>query len=55
MRKSVSVDFDVLEIIEDFTNQAKFKNIDVQLISDEMGKNGSADKAQLAQSVNGRN
>lgn len=32
MSKSVHIDYDVMEIIEDFKNQAKAKNIDVELI-----------------------
>ncbi len=46
MSKSVSVDHDVLEIIEDFEKQAEAKNIDVELIR----KN----RAQRASSGNGQ-
>ena len=38
MQKSVKVDYDVLEIIEEFTHAAKSKNISVELIK-ENGKN----------------
>jgi MFS superfamily sulfate permease-like transporter len=37
MSKSVSVDYDVMEIINDFTRQAEAKNIDVKLIQRNRG------------------
>ncbi|MBX2962664.1 MAG: SulP family inorganic anion transporter [Cyclobacteriaceae bacterium] len=44
MSKSVHVDYDVLEIIEDFINQAKARNIDVALIRE--GRSPSPDKGK---------
>jgi MFS superfamily sulfate permease-like transporter len=41
MQNSVKIDFDVLEIIEEFTHSAKTKNISVELIK----KNGKVKKA----------
>lgn len=47
MSRSVMVDYDVLEVINDFQNQAKEKNIDVVLIKDKREKQRMKKRLQL--------
>jgi MFS superfamily sulfate permease-like transporter len=47
MQKSVKVDYDVLEIIEDFTNSAKSKNISVELITEKSKEKKKESESEL--------
>jgi MFS superfamily sulfate permease-like transporter len=47
MQKSVKVDYDVLEIIEEFTNSAKSKNISVKLITEKSKEKKKESESEL--------